>query len=103
MPYSIPGIQDARAPTFGFSGAITPENPNIYSIGLASSDGTPGGPWLPVGSGRAFNHAPRMRHAAKSSYVQTSPFAVMITAVAPDGTREARPAAATVPSGSHSG
>ena len=61
--------------------------------------GQPGGPWLPAGYGRAFNHTPRMRRAAKSSYVQTSPFAATITAVAPDGTREARPAARCVCAG----
>ena len=76
----------------------------FYKARLQSlQGGQPGGPWLPAGCGRAFNHAPRMRHAAMSSYVRTKPFAVIITAVAPDGTREARPAAATVPSGSHSG
>src|SRR6266568_4882723 len=37
MPYSISGIQGAWSHTFGFSGAITPENPNIYSIRSASS------------------------------------------------------------------
>src|SRR6266700_3187619 len=43
--------------------------------------GQPGGPWLPAGCGRAFNHAPRMRHAAKSSYVQAKPESAAITAV----------------------
>src|SRR6266567_1131611 len=43
----------------------------------------PGGPWPHAGRGRVFNHAPRTRRAAKSSYSQTKPFAVIITAVAP--------------------
>src|SRR6266567_2851852 len=37
MPYSIPGIRGASWHMFGFSGAITPENPNVCSIRLASS------------------------------------------------------------------
>ncbi len=47
----------------------------FYKARLQSlQGGQPGGPWLPAGCGRACNHAPRMRHAAKSSYVQTKPF-----------------------------
>src|SRR6266567_5543146 len=37
MSYSISGIQGAWSHTFGFPGAITPGNPNIYLTRPASS------------------------------------------------------------------
>src|SRR5258707_6025800 len=65
MSHSIPGIQGARSHMFGFSGAITPENPNIYSIKAAFGGCK--------ADSRAFNHTPCARRAAKSSYSQASP------------------------------
>src|SRR6266567_1010263 len=42
----------------------------------------PGGPWPHAGCGRVFNHAPRTRRAAKSSYSQTKPISAQLTALA---------------------